>query len=545
MIVFDHVGKRYRSWRGRDVLALEEFSVEIGAGEVFGIAGPNGAGKSTLISLLLGFLGPSTGALHIQGLAPRRYVERHGVGYLSELVNIPPAWRVTSVLRRYGLLAGVAAPRLDERVEWALDSLGLQEHSGTRVRQLSKGNLQRLGLAQALLGDTRMIVLDEPTHGLDPLWTQRFRDIVDRLRRPDRAILIASHNLERLSGCARGGGKRVRDHGTPARRHQRPPRTPHRGWREGAGALPRPLRAGAAVPRGHRRGRRHHIPGAPMTSMPDALATPDHAPDPEPERHGVRLGAYALWQARDYFVDRGTPTVLIGALFGYMVGGPMMASLHVRLAGMSPAALARAGGPDAARAVLVADLTSTFITMLLGNLVFLGALFATNGIVANDRKLGYYRFLCSKPLAPLRYYGQAFFVHWGGFLVMTSLLGLLYRALVGPILSMPLLVAAALMYLCYAGIAFALSAAARWDWLSLVAVTVASNFLWLRYAASTSAFTALLYLLPPIHRTNEVYAAVAGGTALPWALLAWYAVYGAIAFGIGLVVLRHRRLAII
>ncbi len=202
MIVFDQVGKRYRSWRGREVLALEDFSLEIATGEVFGLAGPNGAGKSTLISLLLGFLGPSTGTLQIDGLAPRRYVERHGVSYLSELVNIPPTWRVTSALRRYAILAGLPAHAIDARVESTLETLGLDEHRTKRVRQLSKGNLQRLGLAQALLGEERVIVLDEPTHGLDPVWTQRFRDVVDRLRRPDRVILIASHNLDELARLA-------------------------------------------------------------------------------------------------------------------------------------------------------------------------------------------------------------------------------------------------------------------------------------------------------------------------------------------------------
>jgi ABC-type multidrug transport system ATPase subunit len=202
MIVFDHVGKRYTSWMGREVRALEDFSLDIGGGEVFGLAGPNGAGKSTLIALLLGFLGPSTGTVRIDGLDPRRYVERHGVSYLSELVNIPPTWRVTSALRRYGILAGVPAHALDARVEQLIETLGLDDHRTKRVRQLSKGNLQRLGLAQALLGDERVIVLDEPTHGLDPVWTQRFRDVVDQLRRPDRTILIASHNLDELARLA-------------------------------------------------------------------------------------------------------------------------------------------------------------------------------------------------------------------------------------------------------------------------------------------------------------------------------------------------------
>jgi hypothetical protein len=259
----------------------------------------------------------------------------------------------------------------------------------------------------------------------------------------------------------------------------------------------------------------------------------------------ARLGAYALWQARDYLMDRGAPTLLIGTLFGYMVGGPMVSAMNATIERMSPAAIARAGGMAAVRAEALADATSTFLIVLLGNLVFLGALFAMNGIVANDRKLGYYRFLFSKPLSAERYYGQAFALHWAGFLVAITLLGLLYTALVGPVLTAALYAAAALVYLCYAGIAFALSAAARWDWLSLVAVTVASNYLWIRYGESSSALASLLYLVPPIHRTSEVYTAVAKGLALPWHLLGWFAGYGAACFVIGLVVLRYRRLAII
>jgi hypothetical protein len=259
----------------------------------------------------------------------------------------------------------------------------------------------------------------------------------------------------------------------------------------------------------------------------------------------ARLGRYAPWQARDYFMDRGTPTALVGALFGYMVAGPMLSTMNLRLERMSPAAIAREGGIEAVRAAMISDFTATFLTVLLGNFVFLGALFAMNGIVANDRKQGFYRFLFSKPLVPARYYGQAFVLHWAGFLVVSVLLGLLYHGLVGPVLSWPLLVAIALVYLCYAGIAFALSAAARWDWLSLVAVTVAANYVWIRYGEATGVLSSLLYLFPPIHRTSEVYSAVAKGVALPWQLLAWFAAYGAISFVIGLVVLRYRRLAII
>lgn len=202
MIDFDRAGKRYRSWTGREVRALESFTLHVAPGEVLGIAGPNGAGKSTLISLLLGFVGPTEGAVRIGGLDPRRFIERHGLGYLSELVNVPPAWRAHDALRRYALLAGVRGGEERARVDEVIAMLGLEEHRDKRVRQLSKGNLQRLGLAQALLCEEPVIVLDEPTHGLDPVWTGRFRDVVESLRRPDRAIIIASHNLDELSRLA-------------------------------------------------------------------------------------------------------------------------------------------------------------------------------------------------------------------------------------------------------------------------------------------------------------------------------------------------------
>jgi energy-coupling factor transporter ATP-binding protein EcfA2 len=140
--------------------------------------------------------------VRIAGLEPRRYVEAHGIGYLSELVSIPPAWKTEDALRRYALLAGVPAGRVRARVREVIDWLGLAEHRSKRVKQLSKGNLQRLGLAQSLLQEERVVVLDEPTHGLDPVWTQRFRDVVNALRRPDRVILIASHNLDELSRLA-------------------------------------------------------------------------------------------------------------------------------------------------------------------------------------------------------------------------------------------------------------------------------------------------------------------------------------------------------
>jgi ABC-2 type transport system ATP-binding protein len=169
---------------------------------VFGLAGPNGAGKSTLISLLLGYLEPTNGSIRIAGLAPRAFVESHGIGYLSELIAIPPRWKVEEALQRYGVLAGIRRHEVRGRIDHVIALLGLDDQLGKRVKQLSKGNLQRLGLAQALLREERVIILDEPTHGLDPLWTQRFRDIVEALRRPGRSVFIASHNLDELQRLA-------------------------------------------------------------------------------------------------------------------------------------------------------------------------------------------------------------------------------------------------------------------------------------------------------------------------------------------------------
>ena len=202
VIEFRNVGKTYRSLLGNSVKAVEEFSLQVNEGEILGIAGPNGAGKTTLIAMMLGYLRPTTGEVEIKGLPARTYVERNGVGYLSELIAINPKWRAHTALVRYATLAGIAEREIPAHVDAVIEKLGLAEHRDKKVKALSKGNLQRLGLAQALLREEEILVLDEPTHGLDPVWTQRFRGIVEDLRRPDRIILIASHNLDELQRLA-------------------------------------------------------------------------------------------------------------------------------------------------------------------------------------------------------------------------------------------------------------------------------------------------------------------------------------------------------
>lgn len=155
-----------------------------------------------MLGLLLGYLRPTTGEITIGGMAPRQWVETRGVAYLPELMTLPLDWTVEGALQRLGTLAGLQGASLREAVERVIATVEIGEHQKKRLKALSKGNLQRVGLAQSLLTDPEVVVFDEPTHGLDPVWTQRFRDIVTAARRPDRTIIIASHNLDELERLA-------------------------------------------------------------------------------------------------------------------------------------------------------------------------------------------------------------------------------------------------------------------------------------------------------------------------------------------------------
>jgi len=268
-------------------------------------------------------------------------------------------------------------------------------------------------------------------------------------------------------------------------------------------------------------------------------ATPDIT---LPLRRGARLGRYSLWHVRDYALNRGLPTLIVALLFGYLGVSAMLMQLGSPAG--TPAYLIRQyGSVEAARTAARHALSAGFVGTFIGTYAFLAALIAMNGIVSNDRKLGFYRFLFTKPVTPAAYYGAEFLVNGACVLVLTVLLALLYGAIIEPVLTVSLLIVVAAGYLCYAGLGFALSALSRWDWLSLVAVAGAADILWRLYGESTSPLAVLLRLLPPLHRTSELYAAAAHGMALPWQSVLWLAGYGAIAFAAGLAILRQRRLA--
>lgn len=182
-------------WRVR---ALEGVSLEVPGGTALGLVGPNGAGKSTLVRILLGYLRATRGQALVGGMTPRRYAERHGIGYVPERVELPPAWTVRHALLAFAALGEVE--HAHERVEEEMRRMGLETLAGRRVGTLSKGNLQRLALAQALLGERRLLVLDEPADGLDPEWTWRLGEAVSEWRRadPQRVVVMASHDLDEV-----------------------------------------------------------------------------------------------------------------------------------------------------------------------------------------------------------------------------------------------------------------------------------------------------------------------------------------------------------
>ena len=207
MIHLEKIVKEYRGplrgLRGKPVRALDGVTLRVKPGSAVGVIGLNGAGKSTLLRLLLGYVRPTSGEVRIGDLDPRRYAERHGVSYVPERVAIPPERTVRGAMMAYAML-GDAGDDAGDRVERALARLGLTDLADRRVGTLSKGNLQRAAIAQTLLAERRLMVLDEPTDGLDPVWMAELRKIVAdwRAADPQRVLIVASHNLpevERLT----------------------------------------------------------------------------------------------------------------------------------------------------------------------------------------------------------------------------------------------------------------------------------------------------------------------------------------------------------
>src|SRR5271156_3896216 len=195
--------KRYPlTWKRKVLVALDHLDLQIKPGEVFGLLGPNGSGKSTTLKLLLGLIVPSDGEARVFGLPPESLDDRQRVGFLPENPYFYSFLNGDETLRFYGKLCGMSGTKLDQRIEELIDLVGLQNGRERPLRSYSKGMLQRIGLAQALIHDPGLLFLDEPTAGVHPLGSVQIRDLTLRLKKMGKTVIFSSHLLEQVQEVA-------------------------------------------------------------------------------------------------------------------------------------------------------------------------------------------------------------------------------------------------------------------------------------------------------------------------------------------------------
>jgi len=192
--------------RRERVVAVRDLSLRVEAGEVYGLLGPNGSGKSTTLKILLGLVTPTRGETRVFGEDSRRVRSRRDVGFVPENPYFYKFLTGVETVRFFGQLSGLRGRALEDRVRELLDLVGLAEAADRRVGSYSKGMLQRVGLAQALVQDPGLLVLDEPTAGVDPVGSREIRDLILALKARGKTILICSHLLSQVQEiCDRVG----------------------------------------------------------------------------------------------------------------------------------------------------------------------------------------------------------------------------------------------------------------------------------------------------------------------------------------------------
>ena len=238
-----------------------------------------------------------------------------------------------------------------------------------------------------------------------------------------------------------------------------------------------------------------------------------------------RLAGYSVWQFRDFVVERGIAIVLIGLMLGYVLIEPLRRAMGTGLS-TDPS--------SAARPVLI---------MVSSSIVSLAVLIAVNGIVSSDRKMGYYRFLFAKPVSPVTYYTQLFFVYMVGVIAAMLVLAGLLHSIVPSFSIVHFLAYTAVVFVAMGGIGFFISVATRFDWLTLAAVWLGSRILRDFYGVKPGLPGKLVQILPPVHKLNDVATdMIANGTA-PVGDVVWLMGYGAVFFVFGLALLKYGPLA--
>jgi ABC-2 type transport system ATP-binding protein len=191
-----NLGKVYRDFWGRKkVAALKSLDIEVRRGEIFGLLGPNGSGKSTTIKLLQGLLFPTSGQAFVFGKDARDVSKNERIGYLPEESYLYKFLNAEETLDFYGRLFDMSAQVRRERTEKLIQQVGLNHARRRQLREYSKGMTRRIGLAQALINEPDLLILDEPTTGMDPIGTREMKDLILYLREQGKTILMCSHQL--------------------------------------------------------------------------------------------------------------------------------------------------------------------------------------------------------------------------------------------------------------------------------------------------------------------------------------------------------------
>ncbi|MEN8193416.1 MAG: ABC transporter ATP-binding protein [Bacteroidota bacterium] len=198
-IEINQITKVFRANRNKlDITALNDFSLSVSKGEIFGLLGPNGAGKTTLIKILLGVVYPTTGSANLLSEPITNYKIKSRIGFLPENHKFPNYLTAEQTLKYFAKLSGVNHSNLNERIDELLALVKMSEWKKTKIKKYSKGMMQRLGLAQAMINEPELIFLDEPTDGVDPIGRKEIRDILIDLKERGTTIFLNSHLLSEV-----------------------------------------------------------------------------------------------------------------------------------------------------------------------------------------------------------------------------------------------------------------------------------------------------------------------------------------------------------
>ncbi|MDP2302790.1 MAG: ABC transporter ATP-binding protein [Ignavibacteria bacterium] len=199
IIKIENLSKSYSSLkRKNNVLALDNVSLSVERGKIFGLLGQNGAGKTTLVKILLGLTHPTEGRFSLFGDSTNNYKNKKRIGYLPENHRFPNFLTAYQVLYYLGLLSELNYDGLKRKIFEALELVGLKGVEKKKVKTFSKGMMQRLGIAQAIIHNPDLIFLDEPTDGIDPIGRKEIRDILVRLKNENKTIFLNSHILSEV-----------------------------------------------------------------------------------------------------------------------------------------------------------------------------------------------------------------------------------------------------------------------------------------------------------------------------------------------------------